>query len=58
MSLSMIWYGCKVVTEYWIYGEYSDGFGAPSNAFFTAEEANNMCRLCQAGSSENLKWGR
>ena len=48
----------KVVAEYWIYGEYGDGFGTPRNAFFTKEEADNIRRLRQAGSPENLKWGR
>ena len=48
----------KVVAEYWIYGEYCDGFSTPRIAFFTAEEADDICRLRQAGSSENLKWGR
>ena len=48
----------KVVTEYWVYGEYGDGFGTPRNAFFTAEEADDIRRLHQAGRSENQKWGR
>ena len=26
----------KVTTDYWIYGEYGDGFGKPLNAFFTS----------------------
>ena len=25
----------KVATEYWIYGEYGDGFGKPKILFFT-----------------------
>ena len=48
----------KVVTEYWVYGEYGDGFGTPRNAFFTAEETDNIRHLRQAGRSENLKLGR
>ena len=48
----------KVVAEYWIYKEYGDGFGTPRNAFFKAEEADDIRRLRQAESSENLKWGR
>ena len=48
----------KVVTEYWVYGEYGDGFGTPRNAFCTAEEADDICHLRQAGRLENLKWGR
>ena len=39
----------KVVTEYWVYGEYGDGFGSPINAFFTAEETDDIRRLRQAG---------
>ena len=48
----------KVVAEYWIYREYGDGFGTPRNAFFTAEEADDIRCLRQAESSENLKWDR
>ena len=48
----------KVVTKYWVYGEYGDGFGTPRNAFSTAEETDDICRLHQAGRSENLKCGR
>ena len=48
----------KVVTEYWVQGEYGDGFGTPRNAFFTADEADNIQRLHKAGRSKNLKWGR
>ena len=39
----------KVVTKYWVYGEYGDGFGAPRNAFFTVEETDDIRRLRQAG---------
>ena len=48
----------KVVAEYWVYREYGDGFSTPRNAFFTEEETDDICRLHQAGRSENLKWGR
>ena len=41
-----------MVTEYWVYGEYGDGFGIPRNAFFTAEEADDIRRLHQAGTVE------
>ena len=27
----------KVDTEYWVYGEYGEGFGTPRNVFFTTE---------------------
>ena len=44
----------KVVAEYWIYGEYVDGFGTPfRNAFFTVEEADNIHRLHRAGFVHN-----
>ena len=48
----------KVAAEYWIYGEYGDGFGKPWNAFFTPREADDLHCLNQAGKSENLNWGR
>ena len=48
----------QVVTEYWVYGEYGEGFGTPRNAFFTSDETDDIRRLRQAGRSENLKWGR
>ena len=48
----------KVVTEYWVYGEYSEGFGTPRNAFFTTEETDDIRGLRHAGRSENIEWGR
>ena len=33
------------VTEYWIYGEFGEGFGMPKNAFFTAETTDDIQRL-------------
>ena len=48
----------KVAAEYWIYGEYGDGFGKPRYAFFTPREANDLHCLSQAGKSKNLSWGR
>ena len=47
-----------VVTEYWVYGEYGEGFGMPKNAFFTTDETDVIRRLHLAGRSENIKWGR
>ena len=32
----------KVATDYWIYGEYGDGFGKPLNAFFTPREGDDL----------------
>ena len=48
----------KVVTEYWVYGEYGEGFGTPRNAFFTTEQTDDIRRLRHVGRSENIKWGR
>ena len=48
----------KVATDYWIYGEYGDGFGKPLNAFFTPREGDDLHHLNQAGESENLIWGK
>ena len=46
-----------VVTEYWTYGEHWEGFGMPRNAFFTAEPTDGIQCLCQAGRSDNIRWG-
>ena len=45
-----------MVMEYWTYGEHGEGFGMPSNAFFTAEPTDDIQRLNHAGKS--VKWGR
>ena len=47
-----------VVTEYWVYGEFGEGFGMPKNAFFTTDKTDDIWRLHRAGRSENIKWGR
>ena len=47
-----------VVTEYWVYGEFGEGFGMPKKAFFTTEETDDIRRLRHTGRSENIKWGR
>ena len=40
----------QVVTEYWVYSEYGEGFGIPKNAFFTTDEIDNICVFAsQAG---------
>ena len=48
----------NVAMEYWLYGEYRDGFGMPRNAFFTADLTDNIQRLRCAGRSDSDKWGR
>ena len=47
-----------MVMEYWTYGEHGEGFGMPSNAFFTAEPTDDIQRLNHAGKSDKVKWGR
>ena len=49
-----------VVMEYWTYGEHREGFGMPSNAFFTAraEPTDDIQHLNHAGRSDKVKWGR
>ena len=32
----------KVATDYWIYGEYGDGFSKPLNAIFTPREGDDL----------------
>ena len=47
-----------VFTEYWIYGEFGEGFVMPKNAFFTAETTDDIQRLRHAGKSEKIRWDR
>ena len=47
-----------MVTEYWIYGEFGEGFGMPKNALFTAETTHDIQRLRHAGRSEKIRWER
>ena len=46
----------KVATEFWIYGEYGDGFGKPKNAFFTPKGGDNLQSLRKVGEPEDLVW--
>ena len=48
----------KVATDYWIYSEYSDGFGKPLNAFFTPREGDDLRSLQNAGEPEGLIWAK
>ena len=44
----------KLATDYWIYGEYGDGFGKSLNAFFTPREGDDLHSLQKASEPENL----
>ena len=50
----------KVATDYWIYGEYSDGFGKPLNAFILHQGGggNDLHSLQKAGEPENFIWAK
>ena len=36
-------------TEFWIYGDYGDGFGKPEKAFFTPKEGDDLRSLRKRG---------
>ena len=46
----------KVAKEFWIYGVYGDGFGKPTNAFFTPKGGDNLQSLRKVGEPEDLVW--
>ena len=48
----------KVATDYWIYGEYADGFCKPENAFFAPRERDDLRSLQKAGEPEVLIWAK
>ena len=37
----------KVVAEYWIYGEYTDGFGTPRNTFLQQEKQTTFANFAR-----------
>ena len=46
-----------VVTEYWVYGEFGEGFGMPKNAFFTTDKTDDIWRLGHSGRSDKNQMG-
>ena len=48
----------RVALELWVHGEDGNGFGIPTNAFFTSDLTDDIQRLCRTGKKDGLKWAR
>ena len=47
-----------VALKLWAHSEDGNGFGIPTNAFFTSDPTNDIQRLRRTGKKDGTKWAR